>query len=68
VIFGHTVVDKPLVTPFAVGIDTGCVYGGPLTAVVLPTWEIVSVPSKQPVRSGRDVAKYRVHGDVSAYS
>jgi serine/threonine protein phosphatase 1 len=67
VIFGHTVVDKPLVMPFAVGIDTGCVYGGALTAVVLPTWEIVSVPSKQPRRTGR-IATYVVHGDVSAYS
>jgi serine/threonine protein phosphatase 1 len=68
VVFGHTVVDKPLVTPFAVGIDTGCAFGGALTAVVLPTWEIVSVPSLQPKRSGRDVATYRIHGDVKAYS
>ena len=68
VIFGHTVVDKPLVTPFAVGIDTGCAFGGSLTAVVLPTWEIVSVPSRQPKRAGREVAKYRIHGDVSCFS
>jgi len=68
VIFGHTVFDKPLVTEFAVGIDTGCVYGGKLTAVILPTWEIVSVPSAQPVKPGRGVAKFRVHGDVSSFS
>lgn len=67
VIFGHTVLDAPLVTEHAVGIDTGCVFGGPLTAVVLPDWQIVSVPSKQPKREGR-AHKYRVHGDVSAFS
>lgn len=68
VIFGHTVTDKPLVTDFAVGIDTGCAFGGPLTAVVLPTWEIVSVASRQVKRAGREVAKYRIHGDVSCFS
>ena len=68
VIFGHTVTDQPLVTPFAVGIDTGCAFGGALTAVVLPSWEIVSVPSRQPKRAGREVAKYRIHGDVSCFS
>ncbi len=68
VIFGHTVVDKPLVLPHAVGIDTGCAFGGPLTALVLPGWHIVSVPSKQPKREQRGVAKYRLHGDVHAFS
>jgi hypothetical protein len=68
VIFGHTVTDKALVTEFAVGIDTGCAFGGSLTAVVLPEWEIVSVPSRQPKRAGRGVAKYRIHGDVSCFS
>ena len=68
VIFGHTVVDKPLVTEFAVGIDTGCAFGGSLTAIVLPTWEIVSVPSRQLKRVGREIAKYRIHGDVSCFS
>jgi serine/threonine protein phosphatase 1 len=67
VIFGHTVLDAALVTEHAVGIDTGCVFGGPLTAVVLPDWQIVSVPSRQPKREGR-VHRFRVHGDVSAFS
>ncbi len=68
VIFGHTVLDKPLVTEHAVGIDTGCVFGGPLTAVVLPEWKIVSVPSKQRATGEDRVGKFRVHGNVRAYS
>jgi serine/threonine protein phosphatase 1 len=68
VVFGHTVLDKPLVSEHAVGIDTGCCFGGPLTAVVLPGWSLVSVPSEQPTRGGRGVWRYRVHGDVSAFS
>jgi serine/threonine protein phosphatase 1 len=70
VIFGHSVVDKPLVTEYAVGIDTGCVFGGPLTAVVLGegAWQLVSVPSKQPKRDGHDIGRYRIHGDVHTFS
>lgn len=36
VIFGHTPFARPLVKPDKIGIDTGAVYGGCLTAVVLP--------------------------------
>jgi predicted phosphodiesterase len=68
VIFGHTVFDKPLVTEYAVGIDTGCVYGRSLTAVVLPTWELVSVPARHTHRGGKDVALFPIHGDVSVFS
>ena len=36
VVFGNTPFSRPLVKPDKIGIDTGAVYGGPLTAVVLP--------------------------------
>jgi diadenosine tetraphosphatase ApaH/serine/threonine PP2A family protein phosphatase len=68
VIFGHTVFDRPLVTEHAVGIDTGCVYGRSLTAVVLPTWELVSVPARRTYRGGKDVALLPAHGDVNVFS
>ncbi|WP_138007145.1 metallophosphoesterase family protein [Halalkalirubrum salinum] len=32
VFFGHTVLEAPIVREYAVGLDTGCVYGGSLTA------------------------------------
>lgn len=43
VIFGHWVFDAPLVRDNVIGIDTGCVYGGRLTAIVLPEGRVVSV-------------------------
>ena len=33
IVFGHNPFDEPKIDEFSVGIDTGCVYGGRLTAV-----------------------------------
>jgi len=70
VIFGHTVLDRPLVSEWAVGIDTGCVHGGALTAVVLPEWRIVSVPARKNYwgPKGSGIAAYPVMDGVSCYS
>ena len=43
VFFGHTVLDDPLETEWAVGLDTGCVYGGSLTAYDVRRERFVSV-------------------------
>lgn len=43
VLFGHHVLRDPLVLPHAIGLDTGCVYGGNLTAYTLETGEFTSV-------------------------
>jgi diadenosine tetraphosphatase ApaH/serine/threonine PP2A family protein phosphatase len=70
VIFGHTVLDRALVSEFAVGIDTGCVHGRELTAVVLPEWRLVSVPARKAYwgPKGGGVARFPVMDGVSCYS
>lgn len=45
VVYGHTPVTKPEFQNNTVNIDTGCVYGGRLTALRYPEMEIVSVPA-----------------------
>lgn len=47
IIFGHTVFEKPFVRPEKIGIDTGVVYGGRLTCLVLPDEEFISVPGQK---------------------
>jgi len=46
VFFGHTVLSEPFESPAAVGLDTGCVYGGSLTAYDYRHGEFVSVDSE----------------------
>ena len=43
VIFAHTPFREPLIQENKVGIDTGAVYGGKLTCLILPDFEFVSV-------------------------
>jgi protein phosphatase len=43
VVYGHTPVPEPLFLNNTVNIDTGCVFGGSLTALRYPEREIVSV-------------------------
>ncbi len=46
VVYGHTPAAKPLWLNNTVDIDTGCVYGGHLTALRYPERETVSVPAQ----------------------
>jgi len=47
VVYGHTPIPEPEWLNRTINIDTGCVFGGKLTALRYPEKEFVSVPAKQ---------------------
>ncbi len=47
VVYGHTPVSEPQWINRTINIDTGCVFGGNLTALRYPERELVSVPARQ---------------------
>jgi protein phosphatase len=48
IVYGHTPVHEVRAVNQTYNIDTGCVFGGKLTALRYPEMEIVQVPSRQP--------------------
>jgi len=62
VVYGHTPVLEPAWQGRTVNIDTGCVFGGGLTALRYPELETVSVPARRvycaPPRPIRSVAEF----------
>lgn len=53
IVYGHTPVERARFINNTVNIDTGCVFGGRLSALRYPEKEIVSVPSFQPFIADR---------------
>lgn len=78
IVFGHSVLDKPLITDKVIGIDGGAVFGRKLHAYVLPEKRIVTVDGSKDYGKGhrglqlqgkeRKIHTYLVHNDVSAFS
>jgi len=54
VFFGHTVLAEPFLGDWAIGLDTGCVYGGALTAYDYRRDNLVSVPAERTYQSRPD--------------
>jgi protein phosphatase len=53
VVYGHTPVYAPEWLNRTINIDTGCVFGGRLTALRYPENELVSVPARQAYAASR---------------
>ena len=51
-VFGHWASLGPCSEPGVQALDTGCVWGGPLTALCLETWERTSVPCHDILEGG----------------
>jgi hypothetical protein len=47
IIFGHSVLNKPLITEKVVGIDGGCCFGEELFAFTFPEMKVFCLPSRQ---------------------
>jgi protein phosphatase len=47
VVYGHTPIPEPEWLNRTINVDTGCVFGGALTALRYPERELISVPARQ---------------------
>ena len=64
VVYGHTSVPEPEWMNRTINIDTGCVYGGKLTAFRYPEKEFVSVPAKKVHYEPAKPLQDRTDGDL----
>lgn len=67
VIFGHSVLTKPLVTERVVGIDGGAVYGRELWGLELPSGKLYSVRGRSSY-SRREPNTFQISPDVRVFS
>ncbi|MFT8317873.1 MAG: bis(5'-nucleosyl)-tetraphosphatase PrpE [Sporolactobacillus sp.] len=52
IVYGHTPVIKPRWMNHTLNLDTGCAFGGSLSALQYPEMQTLSVPSTRPEESG----------------
>jgi len=74
VVYGHTPIPEPEWLNRTINIDTGCVFGGKLTALRYPEKELVSVPAGrvyyqpvsplQPETPAPDLSAQQAHDDL----
>jgi len=75
VVYGHTPVPQPDWLNRTINLDTGCVFGGSLTALRYPERELISVPAKktyaQPAKpiapaqeSAAQLTSQQIHDDL----
>jgi bis(5'-nucleosyl)-tetraphosphatase (symmetrical) len=50
IVFGHWSTLGLINTSKIIALDTGCVWGGSLTAINLQSRELIQVPSRQPAK------------------
>ncbi len=69
IVYGHTPIPEPEWINNTINIDTGCVFGGQLTALRYPEKELVSVPAKKVYADPIKPLETKSHGNVerSAY-
>lgn len=57
VVYGHTVSPKVVQRSGTIGIDTGCVYGGHLTAYIVEEKTVVQIPARKAYAFKRGIKK-----------
>lgn len=68
IVFGHSVLDKPLLTDHLAGIDGGACWGRELWALDVDAWKVTSVPARKAHLYRHERQRtYLIHGDVSTF-
>ena len=60
VVYGHTPLPEVVKRPDSIGIDTGCVYGGHLTAYIVEEQTVIQVPAQKVYAAKNSIIKKSV--------